>query len=573
MSRSRPRRGAPWFRQLESPHPGDQGPFAYAGLTQLWQRVRFLGGATVLVSGIVFLFVVGVLQGAALIAAGLLILIDVRYRMRHPEKSTFLSFLLEAGLIASIGPVVHVEWVAYLLAFLYLATAALYFLPTRRALEVIGVLIVLFSLSAHLGDLIEIPMGSETQRTVATATATSLWVAFVLGLAFVATRTVAGFHRREDEAKLHQSAVAACSEALQQGIDGPSVTAALVPVAEALSAGWGSLEPWHEDPSCELVAAGFGDIPEEQRARAWHDSPTIRQRVEAGFSGVTVDAVSELVAPVQLHGTTVAAVAFGVNHVREWGLSEQRLVERIAGLIGAALERDNARRQLEHLVAAKDEFVASVSHELRTPLTAVVGLAQELRDGLVVFDQAERSELVALIADQGAEVAAIVEDLLVAARIDAGTVSIAPQSIDLGNTLRTAVAADATPGQTVDLQRPDEEVVAWADPHRVRQVVRNLLTNATRYGGPDVRVRFGLDGPQAWVEVSDNGEPINQSDRERIFQAYERAHTVGTQPASVGLGLSVSRNLARLMSGDLTYNHVDGRSIFRLTLPVEPAFV
>lgn len=577
---SRPRRGAPWFRPAQSwlspgeaPHPQDQGPFAYAGMTRLWHRVRLLGGVALLVSGLVFLFVVGVVQGLLLIVAAVLVVLDVGYRVRHPEKSVFFSFLLEGALIASIGPVLHVEWVAYLLGFLYLSTAALYFLPTRRAFAVHGILVVLFGASAQLGNLVEIPMGTTTQRTVATATATSLWVAFVLGLAFVATRTVAEFHRREDEAKLHQAAIAACSEALQLGIDGPSITTGLVPVAEALACEWGSLEPWQEDDSTQLVSAGFGDIPGEHRVDVWRGSARIRQRVEAGFSGISIDQVSELVAPIQLHGATVGAVAFGVNRIREWTLPEQRLVERVAGLIGVALERENARRRLEHLVAAKDEFVASVSHELRTPLTAVVGLAQELRDGLVVFDQNERSELVALIADQGAEVAAIVEDLLVAARIDAGTVTISPQSIDLGATLRSAVAADAAIGQATSLALSDEQVIAWADPHRVRQVVRNLLTNATRYGGPEVKVEFGLDGSLSWIEVSDNGDPIDPADRGRIFEAYERAHIAGTQPASVGLGLSVSRNLARLMGGDLTYDYIAGRSVFRLTLPVEPALV
>jgi signal transduction histidine kinase len=116
-----------------------------------------------------------------------------------------------------------------------------------------------------------------------------------------------------------------------------------------------------------------------------------------------------------------------------------------------------------------------------------------------------------------------------------------------------------------------EGVTAWADGHRVRQIVRNLLTNAARYGGPDVRISCGGGAGIAWIKVSDNGEAIPETDRERIFESYESAHESGGQPASVGLGLSVSRQLAGLMGGGLEYEHSDGESTFTLTLPTDPA--
>lgn len=121
------------------------------------------------------------------------------------------------------------------------------------------------------------------------------------------------------------------------------------------------------------------------------------------------DGFTELVVPAVCSDGLAAVIVFGCTGRREWKEPDSRTGGRVGSLIASAIERDQARRRLVDLVMAKDEFVASVSHELRTPLTAVVGLAQELRDGLVVFDHEEQTELVSLIADQGAEVAAIVD--------------------------------------------------------------------------------------------------------------------------------------------------------------------
>jgi signal transduction histidine kinase len=99
----------------------------------------------------------------------------------------------------------------------------------------------------------------------------------------------------------------------------------------------------------------------------------------------------------------------------------------------------------------------------------------------------------------------------------------------------------------------------------VRQIIRNLLTNALRYGGPNIEVVMSSTAGARAVAVIDDGAGISQADRERVFVAYERAHHAEGQPGSVGLGLTVSRTLAELMGGSLTYGF-DGRSVFTLEL-------
>jgi PAS domain S-box-containing protein len=229
-------------------------------------------------------------------------------------------------------------------------------------------------------------------------------------------------------------------------------------------------------------------------------------------------------------------------------------------------ERHQAGEALENLVRSKDELIASVSHELRTPLTVVHGLAQELEEGWLAFSVPEQKEFIGLIAQQSAEVAHIVEDLLVAARADIGMLPIHVESVDLLDQVEKTLSA--VPELEVEITRAgDMTPAAFADGPRVRQIVRNLLSNAQRYGGPVVTVRCGASGSVAWIEVADDGDGVPEEDKARIFEPYRRAHNAEGQPSSVGLGLTVSMKLAELMGGSLGYRHEPGATIFRLELP------
>ena len=239
---------------------------------------------------------------------------------------------------------------------------------------------------------------------------------------------------------------------------------------------------------------------------------------------------------------------------------------RVVAALKDVTEERRAERALEELLRSKDQFIATVSHELRTPLTAVVGLAEALRSGSVLAE-GETSELLDLIVSQSYEVAHIVEDLLVGARADLGTVTVAPQILGLHHHVMEALGSFETP---IDVVSEGVDVLVLADPVRLRQIVRNLVSNAIRYGGPHRRIRLLQAEGRGVVEVRDSGTPIPEEDRDRIFEAYERAGEGSAVSASVGLGLAVSRQLARLMGGDLRYLH-DGEAVFRLELPASGA--
>lgn len=262
-------------------------------------------------------------------------------------------------------------------------------------------------------------------------------------------------------------------------------------------------------------------------------------------------------------GSTMPVSAVGLTHNDSTGK-----VARFSAVLRDVSEQVETKRQLQDLVRTKDEFVASVSHELRTPLTAVVGLAQELRDHWHTFEETELQELIKLVADQGTEVSAIVQDLLVAARADIGSITINPGRFRISDEVESAIRTIPS-GHIERLDLDVGSVEAWADAGRFRQIIRNLVSNALRYGGPSVRVHAHNGGGSAVIEVTDDGPGIAERDWTRIFDPYFRAHDDPAQPASVGLGLTVSRQLAELMNGQLEYAYSDGLSRFTLRLPID----
>jgi signal transduction histidine kinase len=234
-------------------------------------------------------------------------------------------------------------------------------------------------------------------------------------------------------------------------------------------------------------------------------------------------------------------------------------------LIGLAdITHIKARQEaMADLVKAKDEFIAGVSHELRTPLTAVIGLTSEMSSMNSLSDE-ERSELMSLVADQAVEMSNIVDDLLVAARAEMGRVAVEATVVDLQSELEAAIE-----GLSIEIgELPVSTPSVIADPSRVRQVLRNLLTNAERYGGPNRRVVSGSFFDYVWLEIRDDGPGVTSDEAVHIFEPYGTAHS-GVR-GSVGLGLSVARQLTELMGGSLTYRRDLDETVFRLELPMSP---
>lgn len=292
-------------------------------------------------------------------------------------------------------------------------------------------------------------------------------------------------------------------------------------------------------------------------------------------------AIVPLLSGAWLHGRKLAiptaaffiplqAVLFlSTDHVLGWGavggiegLAAQVVIVAVTVLTGFT---SDAHRRLAKMVSTQAGIVAAVSHEVRTPLTAVVGIAQELDANWASIPDETRHELVGLVAEQAADMTAIVEDLLIAAKAEQGKLTIDAQPVDLSD-----VVVSVMNQLRIDSLPVSGSARAWADPQRVRQVLRNLIVNARRYGGQEIALVCGTDGGHAFVEVSDNGRGVPNGQLDELFTPY-----AGTEDRhdSNGLGLAFSRQLAVMMGGNLTYRREGDRTVFRLTLPKAVAFV
>ncbi len=247
----------------------------------------------------------------------------------------------------------------------------------------------------------------------------------------------------------------------------------------------------------------------------------------------------------------------------------QRFANDLAYGIAALRARDRQRaaeEQLRDLLRSKDELIASIAHELRTPLTAVVGFAEMLRNDDGTLEAEAKEEMLRLVADQGMDLKNIVDDLLVAAKVEAGTLKVARVRVDVrAQAAQVLEAWDSDLSTKVEVRGAAQS--ALADPARVRQILRNLFTNAVRYGGDRISVTIGHDEENVFVRVEDDGTGVPEEEKEAIFEPYRRAHTAPGLTASMGLGLSISRQLARLMEGDLTYHRDSDLTVFTLSMP------
>lgn len=211
----------------------------------------------------------------------------------------------------------------------------------------------------------------------------------------------------------------------------------------------------------------------------------------------------------------------------------------------------------------RDEFVATISHELRNPLAAMLGLSSELAEHYASFSDEERREMAQVVARQAEDASWIIEDLLVVYRHDMDKLDIAIEKVDVAEEVERVLEVLDRP---VPVIGAGELWMVWADPRRLRQILRNLVSNAERYGGDRIRVRLCHGTESVEIRVEDSGPEIPESEVARIFRPYERGRG-RRHPGSVGLGLSVARRLARLMGGELAYRHQEGWSAFVLSLP------
>ncbi|MBI5156722.1 MAG: CHASE domain-containing protein [Acidimicrobiia bacterium] len=264
-------------------------------------------------------------------------------------------------------------------------------------------------------------------------------------------------------------------------------------------------------------------------------------------------------------------------HAGVAGLTDLSVPTGVAGSLMSALlvvlwlqhlhvKTERARSKADSM--AKDRFLASVSHELRTPLTAVVGFLEEAqRPGYGT--SAPVREMLSIAHDQAVEIEHIVEDLLVVARIDDSLPAAESKPVELA-----AEVAQVAAGFPPEIQagiRHEGVGTAIADAVRTRQIIRNLIANAAIHGAPPIEIAVLADRKWVRLQVRDHGDGVARQHRDRLFEPYASFRQSAAGPQSLGIGLWLSRRLARLMGGDLRYRHDGDGPVFELTLPLADA--
>jgi two-component system OmpR family sensor kinase len=227
------------------------------------------------------------------------------------------------------------------------------------------------------------------------------------------------------------------------------------------------------------------------------------------------------------------------------------------------------QEQLREVDVARKEFIATASHELRTPIFSLGGFVELLQDE--DLDEETRREFLETMSGQVARLQKLSVDLLDLSRLDAGSIELEREPVDLAELARTVLGefGPALAEHSIDLHvlLPDEGPLARCDGGRVAQIMRILLDNALRHTpeGTDVTVRADRINGAAELTVADTGPGLPEPARSK---AFERFYT-GDAAQGAGLGLAIARELAELMEGRIVLASRPGRTAFTLELPTD----
>lgn len=341
----------------------------------------------------------------------------------------------------------------------------------------------------------------------------------------------------------------------------------------------------------QLIGAHIGDLVADQESWAQVRASRLdtllekglwrgRERIKCG-DGKIITADISLTPITDESGKHIATIGVGRDitdlvKAEEALKAQNRALERKQVELERALTEGEAAKSANR---AKDAFLANTSHELRTPLTGVIGMIDLLRETELTPEQ---SEYAVTAQNSARTLTKIIDDILDLAKMEAGKVSLNWHAFDPAKLVSSAAATlgPAARGQGLefDVMVPDQVPTLIGDANRIRQILFNLVGNAIKFterGFVRVSLEIEPDGDlyRLVLTVEDSGCGFDEEAHRKIFGRFEQLDISSSKSTGgAGLGLSIVRELAKLMNGDITARSTVGKgSAFTCVLRLQPA--
>jgi signal transduction histidine kinase len=293
--------------------------------------------------------------------------------------------------------------------------------------------------------------------------------------------------------------------------------------------------------------------------------------------------LSQLVVPLNLGRRTIGVI--NVESIQREAFTERdlRLLQTLSVSLASTLESGRlfrdiqaANEQLRELDRLKTQFLANMSHELRTPLNSIIGFSRVILKGIDGPVTREQQEDLTSIHNSGQHLLRLINDILDLAKIEAGKIAMAFETVDLTETAESVMstARGLIKDKPIKLYWEVEPGLPLieADPIRLRQILINFLSNAAKFTEEgEIRLTIHRHDPRfIQISVQDSGMGIDEADYDKLFEAFEQVDSSATRTVGgTGLGLPITKKLVEMHGGQIWFESEVGKgSNFHVTLPV-----